>query len=155
MGDITTRSTFLHIAKKSHRLKAHMVRKHGWKALEIVPKLIFAPLGCSLCLKQMESLYHIFLHNPYASNGWIWLLGEFGLSYCLLNRNDNWLVECLTGSCFKNRANILWQCAVRAFVLLLWLYHRVVSPTFLAMWKPKFLLDLSLTLFTIPCNIFG
>lgn len=46
--------------------------------------------------------------------------GESGLAGCLPSRVDDWLVKYLKDFSFKKRAEILWHCAVRALVWLLW-----------------------------------
>lgn len=47
---------------------------------------LMIPNTCSLCMKEVKSIDHIFIHCPYITKVWVRLVREIGLSWVAPNR---------------------------------------------------------------------
>lgn len=78
------------------------------------------PNVCSLCLHDVKSIDHFFIHCHYASEIWARLLKEIGLSWIIPNRVD-WLLASWGVGKVSKKGNTICKLVCPTVYWLIWL----------------------------------
>ena len=79
-----------------------------------------SPSICCLCLKEGVSLDHILPYCPFSHSTRFSFFQVLNLAECFPWKIDGWLMESLGGKSCQRKAKILWNCAVRAILWMMW-----------------------------------
>lgn len=73
-----------------------------------------------MCLREEETLTHLFLYCDFDPRVWNYITSLLGLSFWLARRIDNWLTKGLKAWNLKGKAGAIGSCVFRALMWLLW-----------------------------------